>query len=145
MFNYIPQIYVAGVGNPLCAHMRALPLSYYHVFGRYVVPTLLAPTFRRNWCWFRLGVTLCHDVLRCCHALATPEARYFPVMTRDSGKFSYVVLRHVPLPPRCSLAAATLLPRVRGFWSRFVGVCSLTYCNGNFRVTIVSKPFNVIL
>ena len=38
-----------------------------------------------------------------------------------------------------------LLPRVRGFWSWFGGVCSLTYCNGNFRVTMVSEPFNVIL
>ena len=37
------------------------------------------------------------------------------------------------------------LPRVRGFWSWFGGVCSLTYCNGNFRVTMVSEPFNVIL
>ena len=34
---------------------------------------------------------------------------------------------------------------VRGFWSWFGGVCSLTYCNGNFRVTMVSEPFNVIL
>ena len=33
----------------------------------------------------------------------------------------------------------------RGFWSWFGGVCSLTYCNGNFRVTMVSEPFNVIL
>ena len=38
-----------------------------------------------------------------------------------------------------------LIPRVRGFWSWFGGVCSLTYCNGNFRVTMVSEPFNVIL
>ena len=38
-----------------------------------------------------------------------------------------------------------LLPRVRGFWSWFGGVCSLTYCNVNFRVTVVSEPFNVIL
>ena len=37
------------------------------------------------------------------------------------------------------------LPCVRGFWSWFGGVCSLTYCNGNFRVTVVSEPFNVIL
>ena len=37
------------------------------------------------------------------------------------------------------------LPRVRGFWSWFGSVCSLTYCNGNFRVTMVSEPFNVIL
>ena len=37
-----------------------------------------------------------------------------------------------------------LLPRVRGFWSRFGSVCSLTYCNGNFRVTMVSELFNVI-
>ena len=38
-----------------------------------------------------------------------------------------------------------LLPRVRGFWSWFGDVYSLTYCNGNFRVTMVSEPFNVIL
>ena len=38
-----------------------------------------------------------------------------------------------------------LLPRVRDFWSWFGGVCSLTYCNGNFRVIMVSEPFNVIL
>ena len=80
-------------------------------FGRYVVPTLLTPTFRRNWCWFRLCATLCHDELRCCHAVATPGPRYCPVSTRltsDTGKFSYVVLRYVTLPPRCSLAVATL-------------------------------------
>ena len=80
-------------------------------FGRYVVPTLLTPTFQSNWCRFRLGATLCHDVLRCCHAVATPGPRYCPVSKRlasDIGKFSYVVLRYVTLPPRCSLAAATL-------------------------------------
>ena len=38
-----------------------------------------------------------------------------------------------------------LLPRLAGLWSRFGGVCSLTYCNGNFRVTMISEPFNVIL
>ena len=38
-----------------------------------------------------------------------------------------------------------LIAPVRGFWSWFGGVCSLTYCNGNFRVTMVSEPFNVIL
>ena len=41
--------------------------------------------------------------------------------------------------------AALLIAPVRGFWSWFGGVCSLTYCNGNFRVTMVSEPFNVIL
>ena len=79
--------------------------------GRNVVPTLLTPTFRRNWCWFRPGATLCHDVLRCYHAVATPGLRYYPVSTRltsDTDKFSYVVLHYVTLPPRCSLAAATL-------------------------------------
>ena len=39
----------------------------------------------------------------------------------------------------------TVIAPVRGFWSWFGGVCSLTYCNGNFRVTMVSEPFNVIL
>ena len=38
-----------------------------------------------------------------------------------------------------------LLPRVRGFWYGFVGVCSLTYCNGNFRFTRVSQLLIVIL
>ena len=78
-------------------------------FGRYVVLTLLTPTFRRNWYWFRLSATLCHDVLRSCHAVATPWPCYCPVLTRltsDTGKFSYVVLRCVTLPPRCSLAAS---------------------------------------
>ena len=87
--------------------------------GRYVVPTLLTPTFRRNWCWFRPGATLCHDVLHCCHAIATPEPRYCPVMTRltsDTGKFSCVVLRYVSLPPRCSLAVATLSCAVPRIW-----------------------------
>ena len=42
-----------------------------------------------------------------------------------------------------SLRISFIAP-VRGFWSWFGGVCSLTYCNGNFRVTMVSEPFNVI-
>ena len=37
------------------------------------------------------------------------------------------------------------LPRVRGFWYGFVGVCSLTYCDGNFRFTRVSELLIVIL
>ena len=85
-------------------------------FGRYVLPTLLTPTFRSNWCSFRLGATMCHDILRCCHATTSPEPRCFPVLTRltsDNGKFSYVVSPYVSLPPRCSLATTTLLPRCR--------------------------------
>ena len=88
-------------------------------FDRYVVPTLLTPTFRRNWCWFRLGATLCHDVLRCCHDIATPEPRYCPVLTRltsDTGKFSCVVLRYVSLPPSWSFAVATLSCAVSRIW-----------------------------
>ena len=88
-------------------------------FGRYVVSTVLTPTSRRNLCWFRLGSTLCHDVLRCCHAIATPEPRYCPVLTRltsDTGKFSCVVLHYVSLPPRCSLAVATLSYAVPRIW-----------------------------
>ena len=88
-------------------------------FGRYVVPTLLTLTFRKNWCYFHLGATLCHDVLRCCHAIATPEPRYCPALTRwtsDTGKFSCVVLRYVSLPPRCSLAVATLSYAVPRIW-----------------------------
>ena len=38
-----------------------------------------------------------------------------------------------------------IAPPRRGIWSPFGGVCSLTYCNGNFRVTMVSEPFNVFL
>ena len=45
---------------------------------------------------------------------------------------------------RCVVHNIIAPPR-RGFWSPFGGVCSLTYCNGNFRVTMVSEPFNVIL
>ena len=89
------------------------------IFSRYVVQTLLTPTFRRNWCWFQLGPTLCHDVLSCCHAIATPEPRYCPVLTRltsDTGKFSCVVLRYVSLPPRSSLAVATLSYAVPRIW-----------------------------
>ena len=43
------------------------------------------------------------------------------------------------------LLVGVIAPPRRGFWSPFGGVCSLTYCNGNFRVTMVSEPFNVIL
>ena len=43
------------------------------------------------------------------------------------------------------LSNCSLIAPGRGFWSWFGGVCSLTYCNGNFRVTMVSEPFNVIL
>ena len=61
-------------------------------FGRYVVDTHVS----KKLVLIRLGATLCHDVLRCCHAVATPGPRYCPVTTRltsDTGKFSYVVLR----------------------------------------------------
>ena len=44
-----------------------------------------------------------------------------------------------------NLSIYPFIAPVRGFWSWFGGVCSLTYCNGNFRVTMVSEPFNVIL
>ena len=100
------EIFNAPVSGVTC-HYAPVLLSR---FGHYVVPTLLTPTFRRNWCWFRVGATLCHDVLRCCHAVATLGPRYCPVSTRltsDTGKFSDVVLRYVTLPPRCSFAAAT--------------------------------------
>ena len=88
-------------------------------FDRYVVPTLLTPTFRRIWCWFRLSATLCHDVLRCCYDIATPELRYCPVLTRltsDTGKFSCVVLRYVSLPPSWSFTVATLSYAVSRIW-----------------------------
>ena len=100
--------YGRAIATWICESYAPVILSR---FGRCVVPTLLTPMFRRNWCWFRLGATLCHNVLRCCHAVATPGPRYCPMSTRltsDTCKFSYVVLRYVTLPPRCSLAAATL-------------------------------------
>ena len=50
-----------------------------------------------------------------------------------------------PVYIKCECLKDFLLPRVRGFWSWFGGVCSITYCNGNFRFTLVSEPFNVIL
>ena len=49
--------------------------------------------------------------LHCCHAIATSEPRFCPVLTRvksDTGKFSYVVLHYFSLLSRCSLDAATL-------------------------------------
>ena len=51
----------------------------------------------------------------------------------------------VSLCPKVSLKCFISLPRVQGFWYWFGGVCSLTYCNENFRVTMVSEPFNVIV
>ena len=82
-------------------------------FGRYVVPTLLKPTFRRNWCWFRPGATLCHDVLRCCRAITTPEPRYCPVFRHvwqvtlaSLVALCYTMSRYchavASLSPRCS-------------------------------------------
>ena len=88
-------------------------------FDRYVVPTLLTPTFRRIWCWFQLGATSCHDVLRCCNDIATLEPRYCPVLTRltsDTGKFSCVVSRYVSLSPSWSFAVATLSYAVSRIW-----------------------------
>ena len=68
------------------------------------------------------------------------------------GRVSYPLTVLLPLGFDCvcgSLACARshtgLLPRVRGFWYGFVGVCSLTYCNGNFRFTRVSELLIVIL
>ena len=51
----------------------------------------------------------------------------------------------VDSPYKGQWRGAFIAPPRRGFWSPFGGVCSLTYCNGNFRVTMVSEPFNVIL
>ena len=115
------------VGSPLLRSYAPVILSR---FSRYVLLTLLTPTFRGNWCWFRLGATLCHDVLRCCHAIATPEPRYCPVLTRltsDTGKFSCVVLRCVSLPSRCSLAVAMLSYAVPRIW-RSIACSILSYC-----------------
>ena len=109
------QIARYGVSDGILCYAPAI-LSR---FGRYVVPTLLTPTFRRNLCWFRLGATLCDEVLLCCHAIATPEPRHCPVLIRltsGSGKFSCVVLRYVSLPPRCCLAVATLSYAVPRIW-----------------------------
>ena len=69
--------------------------------------------FRRNvgvdFGWVPRCVTMYYVVATLYHTL---EPRYFPVLTcfiaSDTGKFSYFVLRYVSLPPRCSLAVATL-------------------------------------
>ena len=62
--------------------------------------------------------------------------------------FSILRLQHCVIFERLCMWCETfiyIIAPVRGFWSWFGGVCSLTYCNGNFRVTVVSEPFNVIL
>ena len=132
---------VAVIVTSIWAGFTQAPFKFCYVpvillrFGRYVVPTLFTPTFRRNWCWFRLCATLCHDVLRCCHAIATPEPRHCPILTRltsDTGKFSYVVLRDVSLSPRWSLVAATLsyaVPRCASLLPRNSLVSVLGYIN----------------
>ena len=68
--------------------------------------------------------------------------KYFHLMTSSWDVRSIVVGHHQPWH---RLDNICYCPAFRGFWSRFGGVCSLTYCNGNFRVTMVSEPFNVIL
>ena len=62
-------------------------------------------------------------------------------MWHTMSPFSALVASEIPL----NMAPGPVFAPVRGFWSWFGGVCSLTYCNGNFRVTMVSEPFNVIL
>ena len=96
-----------------------MPQSHYHNLATTLYLRCWHPRFEEIGCWFWLGATLCHDVLRYCHAIATPGPRYCPVLsrlTRDTGNFSYVVLRYVSLPPRCSLAIATLSHAVPRIW-----------------------------
>ena len=64
----------------------------------------------------------------------------FRDFTRSYVKTSYRILKQ-----GAGYISKCVIAPVRGFWSWFGGVCSLTYCNGNFRVTMVSEPFNVIL
>ena len=68
-----------------------------------------------------------------------PEAEQQDATLASSG---------VKIPVNVKMSASmgsSIIAPGRGFWSWFGGVCSLTYCNGNFRVTMVSEPFNVIL
>ena len=86
-------LYVTGifeVTNGFCNIFTHILQCYAPVilsgFGRFIVPTLLIATFRRNWCWFRQVATLyrrldrgpvlrcptlCHVVLRCCQTTAS--------------------------------------------------------------------------
>ena len=81
------------------------------------------------------------------------EIVIFKIYQTLQHKHNAILIHIFPKPHHignvCDLQTITLedrlLPRVRGFWSCFGGVCSLTYCNGNFRGTMVSEPFNVIL
>ena len=88
-------------------------------FGRYVVPTLLTPTFRRNLVLISAGrhvVSRCTTLLpRYSHAGATLLSR-LTRLTSDTGKFSCVVLRYVSLPPSSSFAVTTLSYAVSRIW-----------------------------
>ena len=63
----------------------------------------------------------------------------------DQSPLEVLPINHWPWAATTETTDTSLIAPVRGFWSWFGGVCSLTYCNGNFRVTMVSEPFNVIL
>ena len=118
-----------------CVEQRALVssciLAFFPVilsrFGRYFVPRLLTPTFRKHWCWFWLGATLCHDVLRCCQALATPEPRYCPALTHLTSdtslvtscyavsRYGYVVASQPPRFMLCHVVLRNILVSVLGY------------------------------
>ena len=106
-------------GNVYLCHLTNIPRMY---FDNFPSPSLLVECQRLNimrWMVF--------------------DAR-FQAICFVGRKTNVMILWHV-----IERLSWDLLPRVRGFWSWFGGVCSLTYCNGNFRVTVVSEPFNVIL
>ena len=75
------------------------------------------------------------------HNTLIVEDRYLRLMG-DKIVLSPIRRSYRSTTSRCS---GFLLPRVRGFWYGFVSVCSLTYCNGNFRFTRVSELLIVIL
>ena len=89
--------------------------SYYHALAATLWIRCCHPRFEEigvDFGWVPRCVTMYYIV-------ATPEPRYCPVWTRlrsGTGKFSCVVLRYVSLPPRRSLAVATLSYAVPRIW-----------------------------
>ena len=87
--------------------------------------------------WAKITVSC---VLAICHAIATPEPRYCPVLTNltiDTGKFGYIVLCHVALlhvlatlPPCCpTLYHAVLRCSQATALHQFVGYIILVTCD----------------
>ena len=83
-----------------------MPQLYYHVLAATLYLRCWHPRFEEICVYFG-WVPRCVTMY---FVVATPEPSHWPVLTRltsDTGKFSYVVLRYVLLPPRCSLVVAT--------------------------------------